>query len=157
MGRQKVTRVRLCLDREYSGVCVGRFPNVRGLDNETRHGILPFGSAQRPRVPIHKIHRINTLPVTDASTTGSEQTLSKLGAVWERAKRFGERGFGVEPCKFRRTTYSGRRQEVRVLHIRTYLDGMWPEMLKIAEYMNGEKFAVDHERYRHPNRGLHRD
>lgn len=83
--------------------------------------------------------------------------MPRFGAVWERAKRFGEHGFGVELYKFRRTAHTGQRQEVHVLHISTYLGGVWPEMLKITEYMNGEKFAVDHEQYLHPSRGLHRD
>lgn len=95
--------------------------------------------------------------VAGASTAGFKLELPRFGAVWDRAKRFGEHGFDVELYKCRRISKSGQYQEVRILHISTYMDGTWPEMFKITEYMNNERFAVDHERYRHPNRGLHRD
>lgn len=49
----------------------------------------------------------------------------------------------------------GRYQEVRILHISTYLEGVCPEMHKIIEHMKGGGFRVERCRYRHSNLWIH--
>ena len=73
--------------------------------------------------------------------TGKRLTFPKFGAVQDRRWRFAEYGLDAEMYWCRRMHY-GDCQEVRILHISTYLNGAWPEAHKIIQYMNsGNCFA----------------
>ena len=92
--------------------------------------------------------------MTNAHAGGGQPTLPKFGAVQNRAKCFVEHGFDIEMYKCLRAHYTWY-QEVRILHVSTYLDGAGPEMRKIKEHMNGEGFVVYPKR--HPYREFHPD
>ena len=84
--------------------------------------------------------------MTDSRATG-KLTLPKFGSVQDRMRSFSRHGFGVETYECRRAYDQGRYQELRILHVSTYLDGVWPEIRKITQYLNNDGFLTAHKRY----------